>query len=89
MVGNKIRLLLWFDVMTWEWRTNPDYIKRYGHPGKLFHNPTKPPEVLTKIMEAALKSKADGFTLHEAANIEAFSMWKSIKETVESSKGTS
>ncbi|MDY7011221.1 MAG: hypothetical protein SVV80_10795 [Planctomycetota bacterium] len=83
VAGDKVSLLLWLDLWTAEWRTNPTYLERYGSPAKPWHRSayadTKPPEVIEKMMTAALESSADGFTLHEAQNIEWFSLWKSIK----------
>lgn len=85
-IGEKVKLLLWLDLWTWEWRVNPDYIARYGHPAAPWYehpgNDTKPPKVIRKILDAALKSAADGVTLHEAQNMEWFSLWKSIKDVV-------
>ncbi len=85
-IGAKKRLLLWIDLWTWEWRANPDYVERYGHPAVPWvespGNDTKPPKVIRKMLDGVLKSAADGFTLHEAQNIEWFSLWKSAKDVV-------
>ena len=79
-------MLLWIDLWTWEWRANPDYVERYGHPAVPWvespGNDTKPPKVIRKMLDGVLKSAADGFTLHEAQNIEWFSLWKSVKDVV-------
>ncbi|MCK4624835.1 MAG: family 10 glycosylhydrolase [Phycisphaerae bacterium] len=88
VANDKVKLLLWIDVRMSEWRANPTYMERYGHPGRPWHGgrqgphaaDTKPPEVIEKMMTATLASAADGFTLHEAQNIEWFSLWKSIKD---------
>ncbi len=84
--GDNVRLLLWLDLWTAEWRTNPTYLERYGSPARPWHRSayadTKPPEVIEKMMTATLASAADGFTLHEAQNMEWFSLWKSVKSVV-------
>ena len=86
VAGDNVRLLLWLDLWTAEWRTNPTYLERYGSPAKPWHRSayadTKPPEVIEKMMTATLASAADGFTLHEAQNMEWFSLWKTVKSVV-------
>ena len=85
MVSNSgFNRMLWLDLWTAEWRTNPTYMERFGHPATPWHRSacadTKPPEVIEKMTSATLASAADGLTLHEAQNIEWFSLWKTIKD---------
>ena len=86
VAGENVRLLLWLDLWTAEWRTNPTYLEKYDSPAKPWHRSayadTKPPEVIEKMIYATIESLADGFTLHEAQNIEWFSLWGCVKGTL-------